>query len=161
MQKLDIKTLPEAVRTAVCAAEQILDQRFEGRRSVPSPVIGSFPVDETEELIYFVLLPPAMVQRDAIMKATVAMGRARDRGETAFMDALTKYRSTTVVECCYYVSGMPEPTEKQDPRAVARDYLKSLLDEPGSLGEALATVSNAVLEMTEVKGATLGKVQTP
>lgn len=157
MQKLDPKDLPADVMKAVADVEAVLAERFAGRRTMPAPVIGALRHDDMEP-IYFVIAPPGMVQRDTIMKAALGMDKARERGADALADALARYRSVLIVECVHFVSGMPEVQPKQDARVVARDFLKSLQGEPLPLGDALADVGGAVLELLVPKGATLGKL---
>lgn len=157
LKKLDA---PQDVQDALPAVEAILQERFAGRRHIPDPVIGRMPVPEEgeEAYLYFVIAPPGLPQRETMQRAALALDKARERGAEALQDALVKSQIAAIVECVYYVSGMPAVKEKQDPRIVARDYLKDLRKEAGSLGDAFSVVSGAVLEMLQPQAATLGKL---
>lgn len=177
MKKLDLSKLPEDVQAALQPVRELLQKRFAGRRSVPEPIVGEIlleeegpapdgiepPEDEgvapeqAAPRVHFLLAAPSLAIKETMLAAALSMPPKGTAG-AAQLAALFKVQDTAIVCCCHYVEGMPRPEPGQDPRVVAREYLKSLREEPGALGEAWSTVAGAALELIQSPGAKLGKV---
>lgn len=157
MEKFDGEKLPPEVRAAYAAAEAWIAEKFKGRRIVPKPFVVRLPIPEEGEAAAFhgILVPPGGEARDRITRAMLAVDAAAGMPQ-AQLDAVEQLTSLCVVECCVYAEGMPQAGS--DPRTVARDYLKALRDEVGTLGEAMAKFGEAVLGMMKTAEVSLGKL---
>jgi hypothetical protein len=172
VQKLEIEGLPPEVLAAYQAADAWLADRFAGRRLIPTPFIVSLPIPEEGEgaALYAVLVPPGGEGRKRIERLGLSCASAREKGGEALAEALAKVNEAAILETCFWV-GIParEGAEalaqeeegkgaRSDPRVRARDFLRKLQDEPGSLASAFAEVADQVAKMLAAPGASLGKL---
>lgn len=172
LQKLDPTTLPGEVLAAYQEAEAWLQERFRGRRTVPQPQIASVPIPEEGEdaALFAVLVQPSGDGRQRIERLGLSCAGARDKGGEALQAALEKVNDAALVECCFW-AGIPAQGEREalvvaaegkgpqaDPRVRARDFLKGLKQEPGSLAGAFGQVADQVAKMLAAPEASLGKL---
>jgi len=153
-QNFDEKSLPEDVAAALAAARAWITEHFAGRRIKPQPRLATLPTPELGEdaVLYAVLVTPGGTALQRIEAASVRVYKTQD------MASAEALHSLALAECCLWVSGMPEAGK--DPRAAARDFLKELREEPGSLGHAFTRVAQAALELCHGPEVTLGKPAT-
>lgn len=171
-QKLDTEKLPAEVVAAYQDAEAWLQERFRGRRTVPKPQIVSVPIPEEgeEAALYAVVVQPSGDGRQRIERLGLSCAPARDKGGEALQAALEKVNDAALVECCFW-AGIPAQEEREalvmaaegkgaqaDPRVRARDFLKGLKQEPGSLAGAFGQVADQVAKMLAAPEASLGKL---
>lgn len=154
IKKLDPDKVPASVKEAYAAAELWLAERCKGRRIQPKPVVVSLPIPEEgeEAQLYAVLVPPSGTSQERIAAAQLRVSKAPDTGA-----ALQDVMGVVLAECCLWVEGMPA-SDKSDPRVVARNFLREMKEERGSLGSAFAAIATAGLEMLATPEPSLGKL---
>lgn len=172
LQKLDLPTLPQEVQDAYHDAAEWLAEKFKGRRTVPVPFVASMPIPEEGEdaALFAVLVQPSGDGRQRIERLGLSCAGAREKGGEALQAALEKVNDAALVECCFW-AGIPAQGEREalvmaaegkgpqaDPRVRARDFLKGLKQEPGSLAGAFGQVADQVAKMLAAPEASLGKL---
>lgn len=158
MQKLDPKKLPESVTAAYSRARAIAEERFRGRRIVPAPVVVSLPIPEEGEsaALHAILVPCGGRARERIARALVAVPAARERGAAALIAAASEANDVALAEMLVWVEGMPEG--EKDPGLIARQYLKELQDEAGTLGGAYGAIADQAIGLLDMPEVTRGKL---
>lgn len=162
IEKLDVKKLPEAVSRAYGDAQQWIAERFRGRRLLPEPTIVQLPIPEEgeEAVLHAILVPTGQTGRERLTKSAAALAQARDKSADALVAAMESVNNVAIVEMCFWVEGQPDTGEgpRTDSRVRARDFLKTLRDEPGSLGGAFEAISDAASKLLLQPEVRLGKL---
>lgn len=184
MPKIDLAALPPEVRAAYEEAVEWLAVKFSGRRTQPVPAIVKMAIPEEgeEALIYGVLVPTNGEGRKNINRLALAVPAARAAGGDELAAALARFKDRGLVECLFW-AGIPAQEEQRsedgktvlragrpalacaaegkgpaaDPRVRARDFLRSLQDEPGSLAAVFDEFGNQVSAFLAAPDASLGK----
>lgn len=185
LKKIDREALPAEVRDAYDRAVEWLADRFSGRRTQPVPVVVTMAIPEESEdaAIFGILVPPNGEGRKNINRLALAVPAARERGGDAMADALAKVNDRALVECLFW-AGIPAQPEKRspdgkavlvpargaqlcpgagpgahaDPRVRARDFLRDLEDEPGSLSAAYSEFADQTSAFLMAPEVSLGKL---